>query len=111
MGKKVDTYPIKYILYDNTKKITKIPDKDKTKLEEYTESLRDLKTSWLSKLGGKKENKKFSIEDFIFVLRLSRDSKFFVRRTRKRISGTHVGLYVVSTKFGPNGTKTAIASL
>lgn len=50
-GKKVDTYPIKYVLYDNSKKITKVVEKDKTKTEEYMESLRDLKTSWLSKLG------------------------------------------------------------
>lgn len=47
----MDTYIIKYILYDVTKKIAKLPDKDKTKLEEYTESLRDLKTAWLPKIG------------------------------------------------------------
>lgn len=36
---------------ENSKKTIKSSDKDKTKLEEYNESLRDLKTSWLSKLG------------------------------------------------------------
>ncbi|XP_060515966.1 tripeptidyl-peptidase 2 [Cylas formicarius] len=57
-GKKVDTYPIKYVLTD-----TSSPKKgggsngnvnnaqaEKSKLEEYNESLRDIQTSWISRL-------------------------------------------------------------
>lgn len=51
-GKKVDTYPIKYILYDlNNKKAAKTQEKDKTKVDEYNEALRDLKTAYLAKMG------------------------------------------------------------
>ncbi|KAF5299966.1 hypothetical protein FQA39_LY11339 [Lamprigera yunnana] len=49
-GKKVDVYPIKYVLNENSKKSTKPSDKDKTKVEEYKEAVRDLKTMWLAKL-------------------------------------------------------------
>lgn len=76
MGKKVDTYPIKYVLYDNTKKITKIPDKDKTKFEEYTENLRDLKTSWLAKMG---KNNSLCYHVFqIICCRFGGSGEFFV---------------------------------
>lgn len=51
LGKKVDMHPIKYVLYDSNKKITKPVDKDKSKHEEYTEAIRDLRTSWLAKMG------------------------------------------------------------
>lgn len=49
-GKKVDTYPFKYIPVEPTKKPASKTDKDKTKTEEYNEALRDLKTSYLGKL-------------------------------------------------------------
>nr|XP_023026432.1 tripeptidyl-peptidase 2-like [Leptinotarsa decemlineata] len=52
-GKKVDVYPIKYILSDGGKKSTSSNggNGEKTKLEELNEAIRDLKTQWLSKLG------------------------------------------------------------
>lgn len=55
VGKKVDVYPFKYILIDPVKKNTgagsgKNTSNEKTKLEEFQEALRDVKTSWLSKL-------------------------------------------------------------
>lgn len=50
-GKKVDVYPFKFIPHDPAKKFNNKTDKEKTKMEEYTEALRDLKTSTLSKLG------------------------------------------------------------
>lgn len=49
--KKVDCYPIKYILCETGKKTVKSIDKDKNKIEEYTEAFRDLITSWLAKIG------------------------------------------------------------
>ncbi|KAG5891542.1 hypothetical protein JTB14_028560 [Gonioctena quinquepunctata] len=51
-GKKVDVYPIKYILTDGTTKKSPLNggNNEKTKLEEYNEAIRDLKTQWLSKL-------------------------------------------------------------
>lgn len=39
------------MFYDNTKKPTKPADKEKSKFDEYMENLRDLKISWLSKMG------------------------------------------------------------
>ncbi|KAK5646152.1 hypothetical protein RI129_004616 [Pyrocoelia pectoralis] len=50
LGKKVDTYPIKYILNENSKKPSKTIDKDKSKNDEYKEALRDLEVAWLAKL-------------------------------------------------------------
>ncbi|XP_067010836.2 tripeptidyl-peptidase 2 [Anabrus simplex] len=55
IGKKVDSYPFKYVLQDPPKKaaapkVTDPKEKEKTKWEEYTEAVRDLKTSWLSKI-------------------------------------------------------------
>lgn len=50
-GKKVDVYPFKFIPHDPAKKFNNKTDKEKTKMEEYNEALRDLKTSTLSKLG------------------------------------------------------------
>lgn len=47
-----DSYPFKYVLCDVPKKTIKTTDpKEKTKFEEYTEAVRDIKTLWLSKLG------------------------------------------------------------
>lgn len=53
-GKKVDTYPIKYFLTDNSspKKTASNGNSsgDKTKADEYNEAVRDLQTSWIAKL-------------------------------------------------------------
>lgn len=49
-GKRVDGYQIKYVLNENAKKPSKPVDKDKSKVDEYKEALRDLKTAWLAKL-------------------------------------------------------------
>lgn len=52
-----DVYPFKYILIENNKKSsggankTGDKEKDKTKHEEYLDSLRDLKVNWLAKHG------------------------------------------------------------
>lgn len=51
LGKKVDSYPFKFIPHESSKKAASKGDKDKTKMEEYTEALRDLKTSHLAKMG------------------------------------------------------------
>ncbi|KAL1492743.1 hypothetical protein ABEB36_010950 [Hypothenemus hampei] len=55
IGKKVSTYPFKYILSDNSspKKLTTTTTngtQEKTKTEEFNDTLRDLKTSGISKL-------------------------------------------------------------
>ncbi|GLH08749.1 Tripeptidyl-peptidase 2 [Gryllus bimaculatus] len=53
IGKKVDTYPFKYVIPEPPKRTNKSPeskDKEKTKWDEYNEAVRDLKTSWLAKL-------------------------------------------------------------
>jgi len=55
IGKKVDVYPFTYVLPEPPKKSSSskssdAKDKEKTKLEEYNEEIRDLKTSWLAKL-------------------------------------------------------------
>ncbi|KAJ4440491.1 hypothetical protein ANN_08632 [Periplaneta americana] len=55
IGKKVDVYPFKYVLPEAPKKscntkASDSKDKEKTKWDEYTEALRDLKTTWLAKL-------------------------------------------------------------
>ncbi|XP_071441524.1 tripeptidyl-peptidase 2 [Hetaerina americana] len=54
IGKKVDVYPFKYIIPEAPKKSAspKVDSKDKerTKWDEYCEALRDLKTTWLSKM-------------------------------------------------------------
>lgn len=51
-----DVYPFTYVLPEPPKKSSSskssdAKDKEKTKLEEYNDELRDLKTSWLAKLG------------------------------------------------------------
>lgn len=51
-----DVYPFTYMLPEPPKKSSSskssdAKDKEKTKLEEYNEEIRDLKTSWLAKLG------------------------------------------------------------
>lgn len=51
LGKRVDSYQIKYVLHDSAKKPNKSVDKDKSKVEEYKEALRDLKISFLAKSG------------------------------------------------------------
>ncbi|XP_039278356.1 tripeptidyl-peptidase 2 isoform X2 [Nilaparvata lugens] len=56
MGKKVDYYPFNYILVEANKKNNSKPASDKTKWEEYEEALRDLYTSWLSKLENNSES-------------------------------------------------------
>ncbi|XP_046674553.1 tripeptidyl-peptidase 2-like [Homalodisca vitripennis] len=50
VGKKVDSYPFKYILAEPGKKSSSKNTNEKTKQEEYEEALRDLQVSWLSKL-------------------------------------------------------------
>lgn len=55
-GKKADTYPFKYVLPEPCKKNVsnddvKDPDKSKSKLMEYAESVRELKINWLGKVG------------------------------------------------------------
>uniref|UniRef100_A0A1B6LQD6 Tripeptidyl-peptidase 2 n=1 Tax=Graphocephala atropunctata TaxID=36148 RepID=A0A1B6LQD6_9HEMI len=50
IGKKVDSYPFKYILVEPGKKSSSKNNNEKTKQEEYDEALRDLQVSWLSKL-------------------------------------------------------------
>jgi tripeptidyl-peptidase-2 len=49
-------YPFKYVLTEPPKKpsntkSSEAKDKEKTKWDEYNEVVRDMKTSWLSKLG------------------------------------------------------------
>lgn len=67
-GKRVDTYPIKYVLNEATKKTSKCSDKDKSKQEEYKEAVRDLKTSWLAKLGKIQQMKLCKIIRHYFLL-------------------------------------------
>lgn len=50
-GKKVDTYPFKFVPYEPGKKSSSKAEKDKSKMEEYSEALRDLKNTYLAKLG------------------------------------------------------------
>lgn len=50
MGKKVDYYPFNYILIEGNKKTNSKANTDKTKWEEYEDALRDVYTTWLSKL-------------------------------------------------------------
>lgn len=51
-GKKVDSYPVKYILSEGTAKKSGPPNgPEKTKLEECQESVRDMRTQWLTKMG------------------------------------------------------------
>ncbi|CAH1153592.1 unnamed protein product [Phaedon cochleariae] len=52
-GKKADVYEIKYFLTDNITKKSPLlngPNSDKTKLDEYNEAIRDLRTQWLPRL-------------------------------------------------------------
>ncbi|XP_022914704.1 tripeptidyl-peptidase 2 isoform X2 [Onthophagus taurus] len=51
LGKKADTYPFKYILFETGKRSSndKNVDKDKSKQDEYHDAERDLKILWLSK--------------------------------------------------------------
>lgn len=51
LGKKVDSYHIKYVLHDSGKKQNKSVEKEKNKVEEYKEALRDLRISFLAKSG------------------------------------------------------------
>nr|XP_018903272.1 PREDICTED: tripeptidyl-peptidase 2 [Bemisia tabaci] len=52
-GKKVDVYPFKYILTEPVKKNnSKSGEKEKLKLDEFTEAKKDFITSWISKLDG-----------------------------------------------------------
>lgn len=51
-----DVYPFKYVLTEAPKKSSNTKssdtkDKEKTKWDEYNEVIRDLRTSWLAKLG------------------------------------------------------------
>lgn len=51
IGKKVDSYPFKYVLNEAPKKSNKSTEpKEKTKEEEFEEAVRDVKTAWLAKL-------------------------------------------------------------
>lgn len=49
-GKKVDTYPFKFVPFEPGKKSSSKAEKDKSKMEEYSEALRDLKNTYLAKL-------------------------------------------------------------
>lgn len=54
IGKRVDMHTFKFVLSDATKKIMNQNaenDKDKSKWDEFNESLRDLRCHWLAKLG------------------------------------------------------------
>jgi hypothetical protein len=55
-----DVYSFKYVLPEAPKKSSNTKssdtkDKEKTKWDEYNETVRDLKTSWLAKLGESKQ--------------------------------------------------------
>lgn len=55
-GKKIDTYPFRYIVPEVSKKTAKKEvEKEKTKYEEYVDALRDLRVNWLAKLEGSSE--------------------------------------------------------
>jgi hypothetical protein len=52
-------YPFKYVLPESPKKTSKssdTKDKEKTKWDEYNEIIRDLKITWLAKLGESGQN-------------------------------------------------------
>ncbi|KAL0268476.1 UNVERIFIED_CONTAM: hypothetical protein PYX00_010404 [Menopon gallinae] len=57
LGKKVDTYPFKYVLGESCKKSKNSckDTKEKTRFEEYTESVTESKIEWLGKLDPGKE--------------------------------------------------------
>ncbi|KAF7287504.1 hypothetical protein GWI33_001464 [Rhynchophorus ferrugineus] len=63
-AKKVDMYPIKYFLTDNSSPKKTVSNNggsnsDKTKIDEYNEAIRDLQTSWIPKLDKEKGEKFF----------------------------------------------------
>mgnify|MGYP005985305739 CR=1 FL=1 len=54
LGKKVDSHPFKYILFDSSSKKSSngaSSNSDKSKLDECKEAVRDIKTQFLSKMG------------------------------------------------------------
>lgn len=62
-GKKANSFPIRYILTESSKKSSnksdnKEKEKEKNKDEEFCEALRDMKVSWISKFGSEEYGKK-----------------------------------------------------
>lgn len=49
LGKKAENYPVKYILCETGKKTNSKQDKDKTKMDEYKDALKDLRVQWIAK--------------------------------------------------------------
>lgn len=63
--KKIDCYPFKYVLSEAAKKspqVAKSDDEKVSKWDEYQDTLRDVKCTWLAKLGEYKSQKKKKLQ-------------------------------------------------